>query len=40
MFRPNSMTNEEIMKSVAVEAVEINKERKERDNISVIAIKV
>lgn len=40
MFRPDSMTNEEIMKSVAEEAVEINKERKERDNISVIAIKV
>ena len=40
MFRPDSMTDEEIMKSVAVEAVEINKERKERDNISVIAIKV
>lgn len=39
MFHPDCVINEEIAKEIAVKAVEINKERKERDNISVIVIK-
>ena len=40
MFHPSHIINEETAKLAVVEAVEINKERKERDNISVITIKV
>lgn len=39
MFAPAAMTDEEKMKETAFAAVELNKYRKEKDNISVIAIK-
>lgn len=38
-FRPDIMENAEVMKEKAIELIELNKSRMEKDNISVITIK-